>query len=114
VIGHFRLGRDPLSATEYHDLPPSEASVFENNAHRKRDPFDAEVLLYGDSGSALYEVAVPLSGRGAGTDPNRLVTECSRDSGKGPWWRRPLRFDRAGTEELLAIHRTGDRDRPFG
>jgi hypothetical protein len=32
---------------------------------------------------------------------NRLVTALSADSGKGPWWRRPLRFDPEATTTLL-------------
>jgi hypothetical protein len=105
VIGHFRLGRDPLSAEAYRDLEAPDGQVFENNAHAKRATFDAEVLLYGDpDDSELYDVAVPLSRPEAGVDPNRLVRELSSDSGRGPWWRRPMRFDGAATEELLAIH----------
>ena len=114
VVGQFRLSRDPVSASEYRDLPASGKAVFETNAHVRRASFDAEVLLHGDaSGSALYEAAVPLSSRGAGVDANRLVTDLSSDSGKGPWWRRPMKFDREGTETLLNLHDTGDRERPF-
>lgn len=114
VIGHFRLARDPLSAEDYRDLSTFGRSVFENNAHVKRDPFDAEVLLHGDGrGSTLYDVAVPLSTKEAGADANRLVTDRSSDSGKGPWWRRPMRFDHDGTETLLEIHDTGNRGPAF-
>jgi hypothetical protein len=31
------------------------------------------------------------------------VTDLSSDSGAGPWWRRPLRFDAAATAELRSI-----------
>lgn len=114
VIGHFRLGRDPLTSETYHQLPEFGRSVFENNAHVKRDPFDAEVLLFGDGyGSELYERAVPLSSREAGVDANRLVTDLSSDSGKGPWWRRAMTFETAATEELLEIHDTGEFERAF-
>jgi hypothetical protein len=114
VIGQFRLARDPLTPAAYRDLPASDGQVFETNAHVKRATFDAEVLLHGDGrGSALYDRAVPLSSREAGVDANRLVTGLSSDSGKGPWWRRPMRFDREGTEALLEIHDSGDRTRPF-
>jgi hypothetical protein len=114
VVGQFRLSRDPVSAAEYRDLPASDKAVFETNAHVRRASFDAEVLLHGDaSGSALYETAVPLSSRGAGVDANRLVTDLSSDSGKGPWWRRPMKFDCEGTETLLDLHDTDDRERPF-
>jgi hypothetical protein len=114
VVGHFRLARDPLSRADYLALSEAERSVFENNAHAKRDPFDAEVLLEGDpEGSALYDLPIPLSSRDAGVDANRLVTERSSDSGKGPWWRRPMRFDSGGTAELLAIHEDGAVERAF-
>lgn len=113
VIGQFRLGRDPVGGEEFHELPPEDRAVFESNAHVKRAEFDADVLLEGDpTDSALYETAVPLSSRDAGVEANRLVTELSSDSGKGPWWRRPLRFDRTGTEELLELRDAGDQRRP--
>jgi len=35
-------------------------------------------------------------------EPNPIVTDLSSDSGKGPWWRRPMGFDEAATAELLA------------
>jgi len=109
VIGHFRLARDPVPGEAYPALPPAERAVFASNAHVKRATFDAAVLLAGDpDGSALYDRAVPLSTPSAGVGANRLVTERSSDSGEGPWWRRPLRFEAAGTEELLE-RRTGDR-----
>ncbi len=112
VIGHFRLARGPVSFEAYHDLPATDKRLFETNAHVKRDPFDAEVLLYGDrDGSKLYEVAVPLSTLEAGVEANRLVTDFSSDSGNGPWWRRPMRFDEAGTRELLDVHHAGEFDR---
>ena len=108
LVGQFRLARDPVAAAEYHDLPDEAAARFANNAHVKRETFDARVLLLGDpDGSRLYDRALPLSA-GRGVDANRIVTELSSDSGKGPWWRRPLRFDAAATEELLEIAGTGD------
>lgn len=108
VIGQFRLARDPIDATD--GLSERERSRFEHNAHCKRDAFDARVLLEGeDADSELYDVAVPLSAPTAGVDANRLVTELSSDSGKGPWWRRPMRFDRQGVETLLEIRQHEDR-----
>lgn len=103
LIGHFELARDPVTGEEYRELPAAEQAAFDANAHVKRAEFDARVLVLGDpDGSALYDTAVPLSSPDAGADPNRVVTELSSDSGKGPWWRRPLRFDDAATAELLA------------
>lgn len=103
LIGHFVIER-VVTGEEYRTLPAEGRSAFANNAHVKREVFDARVLVQGDpDGSELYDRALPLSGRRAGTSPNRLVTELSSDSGKGPWWRRPLRFDGSATEEVLAI-----------
>lgn len=108
LIGHFRLDIDPVDGSEYHESPPNGTERFANNAHVKRDPFDAAVLLSGGDGSALYDVAIPLSEPDAGVDANRLVTQLSSDSGKGPWWRRPMRFDGEAVEELLTIRDSGD------
>jgi hypothetical protein len=114
VIGRFRLAEDPIPGERFEESPARERPVFENNAHCKRDPFDAEVLLHGDDASGLFEVAVPLSSRTAGVDANRLVTELSSDSGKGPWWRRPMQFDADGTRTLLELGASGDRRQIFG
>ena len=104
VIGHFRLARDAVTGEEYRNLPSGEQAQFASNAHVKRDPFDARVLIRGNAdGSQLYDTVVPLSAPSGGTDANELVTELSSDSGKGPWWRRPMRFDEAGTERLLEL-----------
>ncbi|MFB6206847.1 MAG: hypothetical protein ABEJ05_10025 [Haloglomus sp.] len=114
LIGHFRLAEDPLGPAAYREADEPTRAVFANNAHVKRETFDAEVLVQGDTwGSALYRAAVPLSSRASGSDPNRLVTELSADSGKGPWWRRPLRFDAEATQELLDVHDTRDLSRCF-
>jgi hypothetical protein len=113
VIGHFRLAR-VLTGEDYEAASAANRTPFRNNAHVKRDPFDARVLLEGDADdSALYDTAVPLSTREAGADANRLVTRLSADSGKGPWWRRPLRYDADATETLRTIHETGDLGRCF-
>jgi len=104
VIGHFRLARDPVTGEQYRDLAADERAVFDSNAHVKRAAFDARVLLLGDpEASRLYDTVVPLSAPSGGTDANWLVTECSSDSGKGPWWRRPMRFDEASTDQLLGF-----------
>ncbi|GAA0672411.1 hypothetical protein ACFQDG_05815 [Natronoarchaeum mannanilyticum] len=114
VIGQFRLARDPLTGDEYRVLDPDERAWFDANAHVRRETFDARVLLAGDpEESALYDRAIPLSERDAGSDANRLVTELSSDSGRGPWWRRPMRFDADGVEELLAIRENRAVERCF-
>lgn len=103
VIGRFELDRDPIPGEGFDDLDPGVAAVFASNAHVKRDTFDAAVLVSGaPRSSRLYEVAVPLSGE-TGTAPNRIVRSLSADSGRGPWWRRPLRFDAAGVSTLLEL-----------
>jgi len=104
LVGGFRLAADPLTGEAYRELDEPARAPFANNAHVKREPFDARVLLHGDPGaSGLYDRAVPLSAPSGGTDPNRLVTALSADSGAGPWWRRPLRFDAAATAELRSV-----------
>lgn len=104
VIGHFRLAREPVTGEEYGTLTAEERAAFESNAHVKRAEFDARVLLRGDpDDSRLYETVVPLSAPSGGTDANWLVTDCSSDSGKGPWWRRPMRFGESETRTLLAF-----------
>lgn len=111
LVGQFRLAEAPLTGEEYRDADDQTRAVFANNAHVKRDPFDARVLLHGDpEASRLYDRAVPLSAPTGGTDPNRLVTDLSSDSGKGPWWRRPLRFDETATSELLDVVAAADED----
>jgi len=103
-IGQFRLARDPLTGEQYREADAETRAPFASNAHVKRATFDARVLLLGDrSDSRLYDTVVPLSTAESGTEANWLVTDCSADSGKGPWWRRPLRFDEGGTERLLEL-----------
>ena len=101
LIGHFTVAHDPTTPDGPEDLSAAERARFASNAHRKRDPPDARVLLAGDpDGSRLYERAVPLSAPTAGTDPGPIVTALSADSGAGPWWRRPLRFDEGAAAAL--------------
>ncbi|WP_227353497.1 hypothetical protein [Haladaptatus salinisoli] len=103
VIGQFRLAREPIPGAEFAALDAEVRDLFDNNAHLKRDEFDAAVLLEGAAdGSELYDTAIPLSGT-EGATANRLVTELSSDSGKGPWWRRPMRFEQDGVEEILGL-----------
>jgi len=115
LIGEFRLARDPVSGAAYEALATGERAAFDSNAHVKRERMDAAALVLGDDSSALYERAVPLSGS-SGTEANELVTECSEDSGKGPWWRRPLRFEDGGAKRLREAvegHRSGDTPEQF-
>lgn len=99
LLGEFTLARDPITGEAYTTLPDDEQAAFAGNAHLRRDPFDAAVMLAGTDDSRLYDAAVPLSGS-QGVDANRAVTEWSADSGKGPWWRRPLRYDEDGATRL--------------
>ncbi len=81
---------------------PAAADLVSTNAHLKRDPFDARVVVDGDpAASGLFDRVLPLSTPDAGADANQLVTDLSSDSGKGPWWRRPMRFDEAATATVL-------------
>ncbi|MFB6121883.1 MAG: hypothetical protein ABEJ78_00290 [Haloferacaceae archaeon] len=99
LVGEFHVAR-VVTGDAYEHLDAAAKADFSSNAHVKRDPFDARVLVGGDDDSRLFDRAVPLSAPTAGTDANRLVTALSDDSGKGPWWRRPLRFDAAATASL--------------
>jgi len=114
VIGQFRLASDPLSGEEYGALSPTDRAWFDANAHVRRERFDAEVMLAGDhEESMLYDQAFPLSTAEAGSEANRIVTELSSDSGKGPWWRRPMRFEPSAVEELLEIWENEGFERCF-
>jgi len=107
LVARFRVER-AVTGEAYHDLPPAERQRFRDNAHLKRETFDARALVLGDPGeSGLLDAAVPLSTPDAGAEANRLVTALSNDSGGGPWWRRPLRYDPDTTERLLAAVETG-------
>ncbi|MFB6148464.1 MAG: hypothetical protein ABEJ48_02260 [Halobacteriales archaeon] len=111
LIGRFVLKWSPLPGGDYESLPAERRAVFANNAHVKRETFDAAVLLYGDSEtSSLFDTAIPLSTADSGTTANRLVTEYSSDSGKGPWWRRPLRFDSEGTAAITELEDASNID----
>ncbi|MFC5367990.1 hypothetical protein [Salinirubrum litoreum] len=110
LIGHFRVRR-AITGEQYHDLPAGEQSVFASNAHVRRADFDAKVLVEGDDGSRLYDCAVPLSSPDAGATANRLVTDLSNDSGKGPWWRRRFWYDGEATREILDLSDSGAENR---
>jgi hypothetical protein len=102
LVGHFRLARAPLSGDAYRNASATTREQFQTNAHCKRATFDARVLARGaPAASRLYDRAIPLSTPAGGTEAGPLVTEHSADSGAGPWWRRPLRYDVAGTRALL-------------
>lgn len=104
VIGEFVLETDPVTGAEYRDLSAAERERFASNAHVKREEFDAKVLVRGDpERSRLLECAVPLSTPDAGAEANPVVTDLSNDSGRGPWWRRPLRFDEAAMARLVEL-----------
>jgi hypothetical protein len=101
IIGQFTVEYDPVSKEEYHSLSEDVREKFTTNAHVRRDKFDAEYLVLGNPDkSRLYDTPVPLSGE-SGTEANDLVTVYSEDSGAGPWYRRPLRFDTEGTRTVL-------------
>jgi hypothetical protein len=110
LIGHFRVRR-AITGAQYRDLPADEQRAFASNAHVRRADFDAKVLVEGDDASRLYDRAVPLSAPEAGATANRLVTDLSNDSGRGPWWRRRFWYDAAATRELLDLSDPGAETR---
>jgi hypothetical protein len=102
LIGEFRVDRAVTGET-YCELGADERARFANNAHVKRETFDAKALVAGGEGSRLLDRAVPLSSPEGGTTAGPLVTELSGDSGAGPWWRRVLRYDAEATARLRAV-----------
>ncbi len=102
LIGEFRITR-VYDSDDCATLTPAERQRLASNAHCKREPFDAKVLVVGSGESRLFSQAVPLSSPESGGTANRIVTELSNDSGKGPWWRRRLWFDEQATQRLRAI-----------
>ncbi|MFB6303856.1 MAG: hypothetical protein ABEH47_01720 [Haloferacaceae archaeon] len=101
LIGEFRVA-EAVTGEAFRGLPAAARRRFDSNAHLRRAAFDARVLVRGDDRSRLFDRAVPLSA-GPGSQANWLVTDLSSDSGKGPWWRRVLRFDPEATTELRAL-----------
>ncbi|MFB6302631.1 MAG: hypothetical protein ABEH78_07205 [Haloferacaceae archaeon] len=101
LLGEFRVAA-AVTGEAFRDLPAAERERFASNAHLQRETVDAKVLVRGDDRSRLYDRAVPLSAT-TGSEANWLVTDLSSDSGKGPWWRRVLRFDPAATAELRRV-----------
>jgi hypothetical protein len=102
LIGEFRVER-AITGETYRGLDGGEKERFASNAHVKREDFDAKVLVAGGEGSRLLDRAVPLSAPEAGATAGPLVTDLSADSGKGPWWRRVLRYDAEATAELRRV-----------
>ena len=113
LIGHFEVERS-LTGERYAELTPEERRPFANNAHVKRSTVDAAVFVLGTDDSRLYDHAVPLSTPAAGREANELVTRLSNDSGRGPWWRRVLRFEPDSAGELAAVVRRRTVDRIGG
>jgi hypothetical protein len=102
LIGEFRVER-AITGEAYRTLDADERERFASNAHVKREAFDAKVLVAGGEGSRLLDRAVPLSAPASGATAGSLVTDLSADSGKGPWWRRVLRFDADATARLRGV-----------
>lgn len=103
LIGEFRVA-EVLTGEGYRAADGATRERFASNAHARRETFDARVLVRGDpDGSRLFDRAVPLSTPAGGAEANRLVAGLSADSGKGPWWRRVLRYDPDATAELREL-----------
>jgi len=101
IIGHFTLEFDPIQKDEFDSIPEEIQEQLSTNAHFRREEFDAEYLVLGNSDeSELYDTPVPLSGE-SGTEPNRFVTDHSHSPPGGPWYRRPLEFDAEATRAIL-------------
>ena len=102
LIGEFRVDR-VYDSDDCAQLSEVDRRPVASNAHCKREAFDAKVLVVGSNDSKLFDQAVPLSSSDSGASANRIVTQLSNDSGKGPWWRRRLWFDATATDRLRAI-----------
>lgn len=98
VIGEFVV--DAVVTGDDYDDPAELPAWTASNAHVRRETVDAEAFVRGGEGSRLFSRAVPLSQPTGGADANGLVTALSNDSGKGPWWRRVLRYDDAASRRL--------------
>lgn len=104
LVGAIRLAADPVTTEDWAAMDAAARAPYRGNAHVRRRTFDASVLVRGTPGdSGLFDVAVPLSRPDAGAEANHVVTDLAGDSGRGPWWRRVLRFDEAATADLLAL-----------
>ena len=91
LIGHFCLAEDPVHGPPKRTLTEAELDRFAHNAHLKREPIDPRILVRGQpQHSRLYSRVIPLSSAQSGAAPGELVVNHTTDSGKGPWWRRPL------------------------
>ncbi len=83
VIGHFELARDAVTGDEYRDLPSEEQAQFASNAHVKRDPFDARVLIRGNADeSQLYDTASRCRHRAAAPTRTNWSPNCRPTRGK--------------------------------
>jgi len=102
LIGEFRVER-AVTGEEYRSLDDDARTRFASNAHVEREAFDAKVLVAGADGSRLLDRAVPLSAPDTGATAGPLVTGLSNDSGRGPWWRRVLRYDPEATDRLRTV-----------
>lgn len=101
IIGQFTLEIEPVEPNTLETLESTYRQRVEANAHFKRAEPDARVVLVGDrTGSRLFDQALPLSTPAAGIEANDYVTELAGDSGRGPWWRRVMRFDTDATAKL--------------
>ena len=103
LIGQFRLATDPVIVDGKWSIPRSIWQAFETNALRRRETFDARVLVRGDPvRSGLYERVLPLDG------PNLTPGDCLPKPSASviadqPWGNRPIQFDDTVTEHLLLV-----------
>lgn len=113
VIGRFRLARPLVTSDKEQLLTRRDREWIAANPAMDELPSAGAVLVGDPEESGLYRRPVPLSRpvyrAGGGVLPNRVVSELSlgdrRPGGA------PLRFDAAGTSELLAIAETDAYER---
>lgn len=103
LVGQFTLAHDPWAVTGPWNIPRTVWQAFAGNAHRRRDSFNANVLVLGDAvHSGLYERVLPLDG------PHLEPTEClpidvGDEISSRAWGERPITFDSSVTERLLRL-----------
>jgi hypothetical protein len=113
LIGHFQLAVDPVPGDEFDEVDAAVRDRLANNAHVRRNEFDADVLILGDpETSQLYSRAVPLSVAETQEgdkypQPNQLARQeltslnQTTDYGSSPWYRWLMLADDGGTDQFL-------------
>ena len=111
LIGQLTLASDPVLVEGRWSIPRSVWQAFETNALRRRQTFDARVLVRGDPvRSGLYERVLPLDGPNLSREeclPRAVASAIDAQS----WGDRPVVFETDETEHLLRVAAGGRQRR---